>query len=93
MSEGELKKQIRCAAEHLVCASDTCEYAGTLPDIVRYSDLKQILGEAQEEYPKVSQKSLFTHDGVIDWETMCKLMEQKIIEFENFGKKWFGETK
>ena len=60
---------------------------GIKPDIgfVKYLDLLQM---AIKEYPKTSQVELPIKDGKIDWETVAKNMELKIIDFENFGKKW-----
>ena len=54
--------------------------------------MRNTVGHAREEYPKVSQKWVPVKNGKIQWKQLCMQMEQKIIEFENFGKKWFGEN-
>jgi hypothetical protein len=77
MSEGELKEFVRKMG---------------LPELCRALLLEQI-DEAAKEYPKVSQKWVPTKGRHVDWKTLCLQMEQKIIEFENFGKKWLGELK
>ena len=51
------------------------------------------LDEAHKDYPQVSQKWVPTKGKRVDWKTLCLQMEQKIIEFENFGKRWFGDKK
>ena len=51
------------------------------------------IGEAYREYPKVSQKWVPVKGRRVDWKLLVFQMEQKIIEFENFGKKWFGKQK
>lgn len=43
------------------------------------------------EYPQVSQQWVPVKGRRVDWKRLALLMEQKIIEFENFGKKWFKD--
>jgi hypothetical protein len=54
--------------------------------------LEERIQEATKEYPKVSQKWVPVKGRRVDWKSLCKLMELRIIEFENFGKKWFGDN-
>lgn len=49
--------------------------------------------EAEKEYPQVSQQWVPVKGNHVDWKTLTIQMEQKIIAFENFGKKWFGGGK
>ena len=76
-TEGELKRRLIKLMEE-----GNFPYIGTA---------ETILGEGRNEYPKVSQKWVPTKGNRVDWKTLCMQMEQKIIEFENFGKKWLGE--
>lgn len=54
-------------------------------------ELGILLDEVFEDYPKVSQKWVPTKGHHFDWKGLCLMMEQKIIKFENFGKKWLGD--
>jgi len=86
LSECEFKKRIY---EKFVWLADANEEEGT----VDYRKIFAVVDEVYKEYPKVSQKWVPTKGNRVDWRTLCLQMEQKIIEFENFGKKWFGESK
>lgn len=63
------------------------------PVMVNRKYVLDVVDEAYKEYPRVSQKWVPTKGTRVDWKTLCLQMEQKIIEFENFGKKWLREDK
>jgi len=77
MSEGEFKSFIKRMG---------------LPELCKALLLENI-DNAKREYPKVSQRWVLVKGRRVDWKSLCKLMELRIIEFENFGKKWFGDKK
>jgi predicted ribosome-associated RNA-binding protein Tma20 len=61
--------------------------------LISRKELRGLLDAVEKEYPKVSQKWVPVKGRRVDWKILCLQMEQKIIAFENFGKKWFGEQK
>jgi hypothetical protein len=88
VKEGLLKKRIEEMIFH--------EYSGyqdsiDLGERLYPREVRKLLDDAITEYPKVSQKYVPMKGKLVNWKKLCILMEQKIIEFENFGKKWFGE--
>ena len=80
MEEGELRKRI-------LSVIDEDDKSGKGLNEFK---IWEILREAKKEYPKVSQVQLLAKGTHVDWKRICRQMEQKIIAFENFGKKWFG---
>lgn len=93
MSEGEFKKRLSelCSLGWHGNPDNNPNAKLQLDTNITLHDIEQILDEGEREYPQVFQKWVPIKGKHIDWKTLCKLMEQKIIEFENFGKKWFGE--
>jgi hypothetical protein len=94
MEEGQLKKRI-----YAICNPVTKNLTEEQESITFFvcsnveKHLTKVLDEAKKEYPKVSQKWVPVKGRRVNWKLLCKLMEQKIIEFENFGKKWLGGEK
>jgi len=75
MSEGEFKKRIKA-------------YELYHNPEVWLTRIRNTIDEAKKEYPQTKQVEISMDQyGEYDFEAMCKLLEQKIIEFENFGKK------
>jgi len=87
MSKGEFRKRLasdeRWKREHGFTEDEDHMIANAV--ILSWID------EAEKEYPKVSQQLVPMKGRDFDWKLLCKRMEQKIIEFENFGKRWFGD--
>ena len=94
MSEGEFKKQLaekfkkEIPFKVAMAQVDTDNHAIVWK--IPVDIIGKIVDEVRKEFPKVSQKWVPTKGSYVDWKTLCLQMEQKIIEFENFGKRWFG---
>lgn len=84
MKEGLLKKRIREAG---------MGHDSQIAEDADKEGLFLLVDEANKEYPKVSQKWVPVKGHRVDWKLLAHQMELKIIEFENFGKKWLGEVK
>ena len=87
-NEGELKKRIREQVFFDRAETTQASFSSRVKSLEQFDD---ILDEVRKEFPKVSQKWVPTKGKRVDWKRLCLQMEQKIIEFENFGKKWFGD--
>lgn len=54
----------------------------------------QWIEEAKKEFPKIKQRKLVANPyGEIDWETVAKMIELKLIKIQEWFLKWFGEKK
>jgi hypothetical protein len=88
MREGELKKRLLPYMDKLE-GEFGCGESGE----GFHEELDKLLSEIVNDYPTVSQKYVPMKGKRVHWKKLCFAMEQKIIAFENFGKKWFGEPK
>jgi len=91
-NNGEFKKRIRELNEDIWNKQNDLNKQGKCAVTAFRETCEGFLNKAHQEYPKVSQKWVPVKGHHVDWKRLCLMMEQKIIEFENFGKKWFGET-
>lgn len=82
MTQGKLYEKI-----HKIEVFNPAIHHGTIMDR-NWKEMREVLDEAKQDYPKVSQKEI----GHLGYQKALEMMEHKIIEFENFGKKWFGEA-
>lgn len=76
MTEGELKRRI-----------DTCFITEIYYQKYPSVEADDIIDEARKEFPQSKQVNITD----MDKNQVIRMMEQKIIAYENFGKKWLGE--
>ena len=93
----ELQKTIdyiREAYENWVKGFPTADRAIIRSKVVEVLDeIEKLTKKMCQEFPKFEQVELDVNEkGEIDWESACRMMEQRTIQRERWFKEHFGNT-